>query len=148
MQAILFIGIQATGKSTFYKEHFFHSHVRINLDMLKTRNRERIWLENCFTTQQRFVVDNTNPSKTVRERYILQAKAAKFEVIGYYFESKVQEALVRNAQREGKANIPRKGVLACFSQLEQPSYEEGFDRLYFVKMVDGKFQVNEWKNEI
>lgn len=148
MQAIIFIGIQATGKSSFYKEHFFHSHARINLDMLKTRNRERVWLESCFKTRQRFVVDNTNPTKAVREGYISQAKAAKFEVIGYYFESKIKEALIRNAQREGKANIPEKGVLACYSQLEQPSYEEGFDKLYFVQLVDGKFQINEWKHEV
>ncbi len=36
VQAILFSGIQATGKSSFYRERFFHTHVRINLDMLRT----------------------------------------------------------------------------------------------------------------
>jgi len=36
MEAVIFTGIQAVGKSTFYKEHFFTTHVRINLDMLKT----------------------------------------------------------------------------------------------------------------
>jgi len=39
MEAIIFIGIQATGKSTFYKDNFFKTHIRINLDMLKTRKR-------------------------------------------------------------------------------------------------------------
>jgi len=29
MQVIIFIGIQATGKSIFYKENFFDTHVRI-----------------------------------------------------------------------------------------------------------------------
>ncbi|MBN1315005.1 MAG: hypothetical protein JXA42_06040 [Anaerolineales bacterium] len=38
MQAVIFIGIQATGKSTFFKERFFNTHVRISLDLLKTRN--------------------------------------------------------------------------------------------------------------
>ncbi|MCB9352743.1 MAG: ATP-binding protein, partial [Lewinellaceae bacterium] len=32
MEGILFIGIQASGKSTFYKERFFNSHLRISLD--------------------------------------------------------------------------------------------------------------------
>ncbi|MEL6944740.1 MAG: ATP-binding protein, partial [Bacteroidota bacterium] len=36
MQAILFIGIQASGKSTFYKERFFNTHVRISMDLLNT----------------------------------------------------------------------------------------------------------------
>ena len=34
MEAIIFTGIQATGKSTFYKQNFFNSHVRISLDLL------------------------------------------------------------------------------------------------------------------
>jgi transcriptional regulator with XRE-family HTH domain len=37
VEAIIFVGIQASGKSTFYRERFFDTHLRINLDMLKTR---------------------------------------------------------------------------------------------------------------
>jgi hypothetical protein len=35
MEAVLFVGNQATGKSGFYLERFFRTHVRINGDMLK-----------------------------------------------------------------------------------------------------------------
>jgi len=42
MELIIFIGIQATGKSEFYKRRFYNTHIRINLDMLKTRNKEKI----------------------------------------------------------------------------------------------------------
>ena len=42
MQLILFTGVQASGKSTFYQQYFYHTHLRINLDMLKTRHREKI----------------------------------------------------------------------------------------------------------
>ncbi len=31
MEAVIFIGIQAIGKSSFYKRRFFRMHVRINL---------------------------------------------------------------------------------------------------------------------
>jgi len=34
--AVIFTGIQASGKSTFYKEQFSRTHIRINLDMLRT----------------------------------------------------------------------------------------------------------------
>ena len=37
--AIVFIGIQASGKSTFYREQFSRL-VHINLDTLHTRNKE------------------------------------------------------------------------------------------------------------
>ena len=60
MEAVILIGIQATGKSTFYKEYFYDTHVRINLDMLKTRRREDILLQACIQAKQSFVVDNTN----------------------------------------------------------------------------------------
>lgn len=40
MEAVILCGIQASGKSAFYSERFFHTHVRINLDMLRTRRRE------------------------------------------------------------------------------------------------------------
>ena len=33
MEMVLFVGIQATGKPSFYLERFFRTHVRINLDM-------------------------------------------------------------------------------------------------------------------
>ena len=52
VQAILFTGIQATGKSSFYRERFFHSHVRINLNMLRTRHRERVLLRACLEALQ------------------------------------------------------------------------------------------------
>ena len=48
MEAVILIGIQASGKSSFYKERFFDTHVRINLDMLKTKHRQRVLLDACL----------------------------------------------------------------------------------------------------
>ncbi|MDL2321544.1 ATP-binding protein, partial [Desulfosarcina sp. OttesenSCG-928-B08] len=66
MEAIIFCGIQASGKSTFYLERFFKTHVRISLDLLRTRNRENRFLSLCLETGQHFVVDNTNPTRSDR----------------------------------------------------------------------------------
>ena len=68
--SVLLIGIQASGKSTFYKEKFFNTHVRISNDLLKTKNREKLLLEYCINTQMPFVIDNTNSTKEVRKNYI------------------------------------------------------------------------------
>lgn len=70
MEAILFTGIPASSKSTFYKERFFATHIRINLDMLKTRKREALILQACLAAQQPFVVGNTNILKSERAPYI------------------------------------------------------------------------------
>src|SRR5690349_9261082 len=126
MQAIIFCGIQATGKTTFYKENFLHSHVRISLDLLRTRHREKVCLEACLQTRQRFVVDNTNPTAVERAKYIQLAQAAGYEIIGYYFKSNVQEAVVRNLERSGKARVPDVGIFGTRKRLEIPSYAEGF----------------------
>ena len=75
MEAIIFIGIQGAGKSTFFKERFFDTHVRINLDTLRTRRREEILLNACLQSRQPFVVDNTNPLPADRSRYLGPARA-------------------------------------------------------------------------
>ena len=85
MEAVIFIGIQGAGKSSFYRERFFNTHIRINLDMLKTRHRERILLKACVEAKQPFVVDNTNVRIEERAKYIELAKAAQFHLTGYYF---------------------------------------------------------------
>lgn len=59
MQLVLFCGIQATGKSAFYQQRFFHSHVRLSLDLLRTRHREQRLLQVCLETQMRCVIDST-----------------------------------------------------------------------------------------
>ncbi len=148
-QAVIFIGVQATGKSTFFKQHFADTHVRINLDMLKTRQREKIFLEACLTGKQSFVIDNTNPTIFDRQRYIPLAKAAGFEIVGYYFASKIADVLERNQQRSGKQRIPAAGVRAAYRKLQLPSSGEGFDRLYYVKIdPQGSFVVEDWHDEV
>ena len=112
MEAVIFIGIQGSGKSTFFKERFFATHVRLNYDMLKTRHRERILLEACLESKQKFVVDNTNPTIAERAKYIEPAKNKRFQIIGYYFQTNIKDALTRNALRIGKAKVPEIGIRA------------------------------------
>lgn len=136
MQLIIFTGVQASGKSTFYQQYFYHTHLRLNLDMLKTRHRENILFEAALTSKTKMVIDNTNMTRADRERYIQRAKDAEFEIISYYFETDLHSTLQRNAQREGKANIPEKGVRATLQRLEIPQQSEGFDELFKVNLVE------------
>ncbi len=143
MEAIIFCGIQASGKTTFYKENFFKTHLRISLDLLNSRNKEQIFLTTCFATQQRFVIDNTNPTQLARRTYIHQARAYKFKVIGYYFLTSVEEAIARNRKRTGKEHVPIPGIRGTNKKLEPLTFEEGFDQIFHVTLTDSKFIIEE-----
>jgi len=148
MEAVIFCGIQATGKTTFFIEKFFKTHVRISLDQLNTRNKERRFIETCIFTSHPFVIDNTNPSREERAKYIAIAKANKFKVTGYYFQSKLNDALARNTQRSGKERIPEIGIKGTYNRLSLPAIDEGFDDLYYVTVENNIFTVKEWSDEI
>lgn len=144
MEAVLFVGIQATGKSTFYREHFADTHVRINLDMLKTRHREKCLFECCLDIQQPFVIDNTNLTQQDRQRYIPMIQNYGVLLRGYYFASQLHIALERNLKR-GLQAIPEKGILGAYKRLELPSYDEGFVELHYVQHNENEFEVKDWK---
>lgn len=149
MQVIIFIGIQGAGKSTFYKKRFSDTHVRINLDMLKTRHREMTLFKACLACDQHMVIDNTNPTPADRTRYIEPAVSAGVEVIGYYFSSRVSDAMQRNAEREGSRRVPDKAIFGTAKRLELPKKSEGFGALYYVTCGSaGEFFVEDWNDAI
>jgi predicted kinase len=94
-------------------------------------------------------VDNTNPSLEDRQRYIEPAKIHKFQVIGYYFESKILSSIDRNQHRPEAQRVPEKGIRGTHARLVIPKYDEGFDELYYVRLLpDGGFDIAEWTNEV
>ena len=120
------MGIQASGKTTFARR-FLSEYEYISLDLLNTRNKEQIAIENALESALSFVVDNTNPTKADRKKYLDLAKAKGYKVVGLYFRSSIDESSQRNEQRTGKTQVPLKAILATAKRLEQPSYMEGFD---------------------
>ena len=149
MEAVILIGIQGTGKSTFCRERLFHTHVRINMDMLQSRHRETLLLTACLNAKQSFVIDNTNPTTEERARYIAPSRAAGFRVVGYYFESDLRDALVRNELRQGIHRVPERGLRGTHSRLKPPSRAEGFDALFRVRIgaAENQFIVDELREQ-
>lgn len=142
--AVIFIGIPASGKSTFYSRYFSETHAHINLDTLHTRNKEKLLFDKLISEGRSFVVDNTNPSKADRERYIFAAREAGYRIYGYLFRGNISDCIKRNSHRLGKARVPDRAITAISSKMDMPSEEEGFDEIYFVDQVDGDFEVLEY----
>ncbi len=134
MEAVIFCGIQASGKTTFYRERFFDTHVRISLDMLRTRHREAILLRACLEAKQPFVVDNTNPTIAERAKYIEPARKAGFRVVGYYFRPDLSGCIARNERRAGRERVPVKAIVGTARRLQPPTSAEGFDAVYTVAL--------------
>jgi predicted kinase len=142
MECVILVGIQGSGKSAFFKARFADTHLRINLDMLKTRTRESRFFELCLETGQRCVIDNTNPRVIDRAPYIARAQQHQFAVTGYFFDVPAREAVARNAARPEHQRVPIPGIFGTAKRLERPTLAEGFDTLYIVRTsADGGFTV-------
>ena len=99
-------------------------------------------------TGKSFVVDNTNPTKSGRHRYINPAKAVGYRVEGYFLQSILSDCIARNKKRAGKAQILDVAIVSKSNELELPHLNEGFDALYFVKLDNGEFIVEQWRDEL
>ncbi len=143
-QAVILTGLQGSGKSTFCKERLFATHVRLSLDMLRTRRREVGLLDACLALRQAFVIDNTNPTLAERARYIEAARAVDFAVIGYVFDVPLTTCLARNAARPAGERVPARGLYATRKRFQAPTLGEGFDALYRVRSAAGGFVIAAW----
>ena len=147
MRAAIFIGIQASGKSSFYRKVLEGmGYMQISMDLLRNRNKEEALIRECIAADRNVAVDNTNPTRAERKRYLSILGEAGCPVDGYFFRSIVKDCIGRNARREKP--VPERAIAATSNKLEMPSLEEGFDKLYFVRM-DGKggFVVDDWRTE-
>jgi predicted kinase len=139
-ELVIFVGLQASGKSTFFRERFATTHEHVSKDLFrnnKNRNRRQAQLiEAALKEGSPVVVDNTNP--TVEDRRALIELGRRFgaRIVGYYFESDVRRCIERNRLRTGKERVPDVAIYVTASKLVPPSYSEGFDRLFRVRATD------------
>ena len=140
MEAVILCGVQGSGKTTLYRDRFLETHVRISLDLLRTRAREAAFLELCLRTRTPFVVDNTNPTAADRRRYLEPAREAGFSVVGFLVEVDHAVAAGRNAARE--RTVPGSGLRDVARRLVRPAPEEGFDALWHATAApDGGWRI-------
>ena len=141
---MILCGVQASGKTTFYVERFLDTHVRISLDLLRTRHREALVLRACLEGGQRFAVDKVNHTAAERRRYVEPAREAGFQVVGFLLEVPAADAVARNALRPPERRVPVSAILGTRKRFEPPQLEEGFDALHRVRASgDGGFVVEE-----
>jgi predicted kinase len=139
-ELILLTGLQASGKTTFYRSRFADTHVHVSKDRLRNNanpeRRQRVLIREALAAGHSVVVDNTNSTPEQRAPLIAIGRQFAARVISYYLETSVADSLRRNALRPGKQRIPDVGIYATAKRLKPPLPQEGFDELYHVRIVE------------
>jgi len=145
-ECVLFIGLPASGKTTFYQRRFAETHRHISKDHWPNASnkdaRQADAMRAALSRADSVVIDNTNPTPADRSPAIALAREYGARVIGYYFTATTREAVGRNRGREGKARVPDVAIFTTAKRMTIPAAEEGFDELYSVSIAsDGDFTV-------
>jgi predicted kinase len=147
---IVFVGLQASGKSTFFRERFAATHERVSKDLFRNNKdpdrRQRQLVVAALGAGRPVVVDNTNPTPEERRPLLELGREHGARVVGYYFEARTHECVERNRGRRGKARVPDVALYATAKKLVPPSRSEGFDELFCARIAgDGSgFEVRAW----
>jgi predicted kinase len=139
-QAIIFVGLQGSGKTTYFRDHFAATHAHVSRDVQRTAERDAAVIEECLRAGRSFVVADTNATRAVRAPIIKQAKTAGFSVACYFFDTPVRTAIGRNNHRKDKKPIPVPAILRTAKHLERPSLDEGMDEIRTVAVEAGAGQ--------
>ena len=147
----IFIGLQASGKSTYYRLHLSNTHVHVSKDRFRNNRRparrQAELITEALAAGRSVVVDNTNATVGLRRELIDLSRSHGATVTGYYFASKLADCLTRNATRTGKDRVPDVGLFSVAKALVRPSPDEGFDRLFHVTLVArGTFAIEPWND--
>jgi len=154
MEMIILMGLQASGKSTYYRTHFAATHEHVSKDLLlksKNKNKDQKQaelIEGAFQEHRSVVIDNTNATKQDRLLLIELGRRYDVTIIGYYFQPDVSSSRKYNKQRTGKAQVPEKAIFITAHKFTPPSYDDGFDRLYYIRIAEDSTTVKiEWEIE-
>ncbi|MGX1267584.1 AAA family ATPase [Streptomyces phaeoluteigriseus] len=136
------VGLQASGKSTFYSRCLADRYALVSKDLFPRRarnkqERQMRLVEDHLAAGRAVAVDNTNPSPQEWGPLVELAHARRATVTAYWFPPDVAGSLRRNAAREGRERVPDIGVLATSKRLREPTPGDGFDEVREV-LFDGR----------
>jgi predicted kinase len=149
MECVILIGLPASGKSTFFLEHFAATHEAVSKDALRNnrqpQRRQEQLIAEALAAGRSVVVDNTNPRVADRAPIIAIARRFGADVAGYFFPTEAQVAQRRNRARQGRDRVPDVAIFVARKRLEPPTYAEGFDHLFTVTVKEETraFEVHE-----
>lgn len=150
------MGIPGIGKSTWIKNHKMKfpgktqivSRDSIRFSLLKEgedyfAHENKVW--KLYVDQAKFSID-INDNTILDATHLNEASRSKIllalgdylkkvdEVNIIYFVGSIHTALKRNCKREGLGLVPVSTIRRMKTQITDPSYKEGFDRIFYVNV--------------
>lgn len=132
-QMIINVGYPGSGKTSFTKKHL-SGLVHINQDTLKTPAKCLKECESALKLKKSVVIDNTNPTKAGREKWIQLAEKYKVNVICYNFTTDLNTAKHNNHYRHystkaGVKIIPDIAYFTYRKKFEEPDKSQ-FEKIF------------------
>ena len=142
----IMIGAPGVGKSYYIEQHknpgtLVISRDKIRFSMLNDGDEyfskeKEVYQEfinqinSAIERNETFYVDQTSLTRASRKKLFNHLKHTPNEVIAIYLKSSLDTILKQNAQRTGRAFVPEDAVINMFNSIEEPTLEEGFDRIW------------------
>ncbi|XP_013389083.1 bifunctional polynucleotide phosphatase/kinase [Lingula anatina] len=152
-EVILMVGVPACGKSTFVKQYLVpEDYIHVNRDTLGTWQKCVQVCEKSLKEGKSVAVDNTNPDKETRKRYVDCAKKAGVPCRCFVFTASFNHCRHNERFREltdSKHQHINDMVFNSFkSKFQEPIKEEGFSEIVkvnFVPKFKNKHQEKKYK---
>ena len=135
-EILIMIGFPASGKSSVSK-HIKRKNIDcdysiINRDEEKTMQKCEKKCEEEIIKGKSVIIDNTNPSKESRKRFIAIAKKYNYKIRAVYMQTSTELSMHNNLYRHYKYNcevIPEIAYNIFKSKFEKPMIDEGFTEI-------------------
>jgi DNA 3'-phosphatase len=145
---VIMVGSPASGKSYYSHELEKKGFLRINKDTMKVDKVMLKAFEKGIQSGQNIVVDNTNPTKEARAKWIAAAKNASYSVsiVWMNFPMPVVEFLDNYRIYKNKnqdTHVPAVAMRVYYKKLEAPTQDE-CDNLMEVKTINNTEMLSVW----
>jgi DNA ligase (NAD+) len=144
----IMVGSPASGKSYYSQKLENTGFLRINKDTMKTDKIIYKIFNEGIKDGRNIVIDNTNPTKEVREKFITAAKKASYyvSIVWMNFPISVVEYLdnyriVKYKNQE--YHVPIVAMRVYYKKLEKPTQKE-CDTLIEINTIDAPDMLNVW----